>query len=504
MAIALPPASLAPERVAAARLRAPRDRRMDEAMADVAVFARQCHIQVELGPDLVFGDVAWLWQYQVLELWARNRMVVVLKARQLGVSWLAAIYVLWSAMRAEGQSVLLISKGQDDADKLMQKVAFIYHSLPDWKPRATVKTRSLRFPSINSEIESMPASEGVGRSRTATLIVLDEHGHQPNANSIFLSIKPAVEKGQIISISTANGVGALHSRLYMDAKNSGGANGWTAVFIPAHMKPGRTGDWRLKARAEAVGMSDGEFEQEYPERDIDAFLATGRPVFSHQDLGRQVVEAPTDIHEHGAFQHIYRRPEAGHRYVIGADVAEGLIAGDWSSASVHDRDTGEQVAMLRGHWTPDFYAERIDRLARAYGAFATAENPYTVLIGVERNNHGHATILRLSQLQQVPGTPYAIFRAKDRKYGWLTTPASRPVLVDQLEQAIRTGEVKLHDAETVDQFSKFSWNEQNKPEAQQGFHDDDVIAVGIAVQMRRKSFGLVLGADMPVPARVAA
>jgi hypothetical protein len=43
------------------------------------------------------------------------RLAVVLKARQLGVSWLAAIYALWFAIRKPVQVVLLISQRQDDA-----------------------------------------------------------------------------------------------------------------------------------------------------------------------------------------------------------------------------------------------------------------------------------------------------------------------------------------------------------------------------------------------------
>jgi hypothetical protein len=66
------------------------------------------------------------------------------------------------------------------------------------------------------------------------------------------------------------------------------------------------------------------------------------------------------------------------------------------------------------------------------------------------------------------------------------------VLVDQLEAALRTSAIILHDAGTVEQFSTFHWNDDGKPEASEGGHDDDVMAAGIALQARRVSFGRML------------
>ena len=462
------------------------------ALADVATFARHCKIQDAEGDEIAFGEAGWAWQFRLLLLWLATRLVVVLKARQLGVSWLAAMYALWVAIRRPGQSVLLISRNQADAEKLLAKVAYVYERLPAWKPRAVPLTRTIRFPGLGSEIEALPATENVGRSRTAQLVILDEHAHQPYARKIFLAVKAVAEKGQVLSISSANGQGALHSQLYLAAK--AGTNGWTAVFVPARAHPDRKVEgWRERERATLEQLSDAEFAQEYPENDVEAIVTTGRPVFRHDDLRRQPIEPGTP----GApGLTIYRLPEANHVYVIGADVGEGLATSDWSSAHVLERDSGEQVASLRGRWTPDVFAERIDRLARHYAAHADATNRMPVIVGVERNNHGHAVLLALARLHG--GTaPYQLFRAKDKRVGWLTTSASRPILVDQLEEALRTEAIALHDASTVDQFATFAYNDDGKPEAQEGYHDDDVLALGIAWQLRRRAFGRVLGLAKP-------
>lgn len=505
--------SIASERLDASSERAAVDREHDAAMADVRTFAAHCTIATADGAPIAFRSTAWIWQWSLLALWVATKLAVVLKARQLGVSWLAAIYALWVAIRRPGQVVLLISRNQPDADKLLEKVAFVYRRLPDWRPFAIINVRSISFPELGSEIEAMPATENVGRSRTANLVILDEHAHQPFARKILLAVKGAAEKGQILSISSANGQGALHSQIYIKAKGDAalattqlpdgtalplrvardvGPNGWRAIFVPASAHPDRQApDWRAKERATLSELSDADFTQEYPENDVEAIQTTGRVAFRVEDINRQDVEAGR-VGEPGLT--IYREPEAGKTYIFGSDVGEGLATSDWSSTVVLERDTGEQVAQLRGRWTPDLYATRIDRLARLYAREATPTHPQPVLVGVERNNHGHAVLLALVKLHAGTAS-YGIYRARDKRIGWLTSPATRPILVDELEAALRLGELLIHDAGTVDQLSTFAYNDDGKAEALEGYHDDDVMAAGIAVQLRRRSFGRVL--DLP-------
>ena len=497
MAIATPPAPAAanPWAIAAELLdegsqRGQRERDRQAIAGDIRRLLPHVRILHPQRGEIAF--LAWSWQLQLLALMVVERLLVILKARQLGVSWLAAIYALWVAAFHPGKRVLLISKGQKEADDLLAKVAFVFHKLPDWlRPEARVNARSISFPGIDSEIEALPATEGVGRSATASLVILDEHGHQRWARKIFLALKPVVEHGQLVSISTANGLRALHSQLYLDAKK--GINGFRAVFIPWNAHPERDAGWRDRERAAMSALTDAEFAQEYPANDQEAFVVSGRLVFRHVDIQRQPLERGVPG-EQGVT--IFREPEPGRIYLVGGDTSEGVDGGDWSRASVIERDTGEQVAVVGGRWPPDVYAAKLDRVARRYARFADASNRMPVIVGVERNNHGHAVLLRLAQLHG--GTaPYQIFRAKDGRLGWLTTTASRPLLVDQLEEAVRTDGTVIHDAVTVDEMLSFSWSDDGRPEAQEGYHDDAVIAHGIAIQMRRRAFGRLLDVRRP-------
>jgi hypothetical protein len=100
-------------------------------------------------------------------------------------------------------------------------------------------------------------------------------------------------------------------------------------------------------------------------------------------------------------------------------------------------------------------------------------------------------LLRLRQLHD-EAPSYAIYRAKDKRVGWLTSPQTRPVLVDQLEAALRLDELHIHDAGTLDQMSTFHWNDDGRAEAEENQFDDDVMAAGIALQIRRSAFPRML------------
>jgi len=486
------PLAIAADRLDAGTERGRQERERLAAAADVRVFARYARILHPERGEIPFKP--WRWQPDLLHMFATTRLLVILKARQLGVSWLAAIYALWVAMKP-GKKVLLISKGQDEADDLLAKVTFIFDRLPEWlRPFSRRNTSELEFPDLASSIESFPATEGVGRSKTASVVIIDEHGHQRWARKIFLALKPVVENGQLISISSANGQGALHTHIYLNGKpragqkrGSPGPNGFVSVFIPWSAHPERDAYWRERARAEMSDLDDAEFAQEYPANDTEAFIVSGRPVFRAEDITAQSVVVGKGGETGVTY---FADPEPGKVYVIGADTSEGLAQSNWCYAEVLERDSGDQVAVLAGRWAPDVYAAKLDRLARHYGQHAS-RGSQTVIVGVERNNHGHAVILELRHLS-AGGAPYAIYRAWDKHLGWPTTSATRPVMVDQLEAALRTKALTVHDAGTVDQLGTFAYNDDGRPEAQEGYHDDAVLALAIAWQLRRRAFGRTL------------
>jgi hypothetical protein len=168
--------------------------------------------------------------------------------------------------------------------------------------------------------------------------------------------------------------------------------------------------------------------------------------------------------------------------VAGADVAEGLEHGDYSVLTVLDAEASPrpvQVLTLRGHWPPDVFAAKIAAVAALYPG----------LYGIERNNHGLATILECRRLrmrglhhEQPVVSPEGV-ELEPGKPGWNTTAAKKTMMIDQLEQALRLFQIELRDPGMLDELRIYRTHPDGKTGAPSGRCDDRVIALAIAIQM---------------------
>jgi hypothetical protein len=266
-------------------------------------------------------------------------------------------------------------------------------------------------------------------------------------------------------------------------------------------------NWRRNAIVSRCGNDMDLFRQEYPSTPEEAFLTTGRPVFNQSKLmyRRRALEArdlraSVDggksriirgdlIRSAGSVKFIpdpdgplwiYKLPEGAHEYVIGADVAEGIVKGkdpDACCAQIFDRYSWEQCATFWDHCTPTVLAEKLELLGYWYN---------TALLAPERNNHGH-TVVTILQFRRYPKfhveqDPDTFGDVPVDKPGWETTAKTRPMLVDALAGAIAGSTCTLNDIATIDECLTFVHNKKNgKAEADAGCHDDRVLGAGIAL-----------------------
>ena len=80
--------------------------------------------------QLLDPEAPWYWQRGVLDGWMGSPLNVVLKARQIGITWLAGGYGLWKAVTLPGTRVLVISINEDEAIKVVNRIWDMYQSLP--------------------------------------------------------------------------------------------------------------------------------------------------------------------------------------------------------------------------------------------------------------------------------------------------------------------------------------------------------------------------------------
>lgn len=248
-------------------------------LADVqsADFLMATKIKTPQGEGMAAVPFAlWPAQRDVLTQMERDRLLVILKARQLGISWLACGYVLWLCCVYPGKTVLLFSQGQLEANELIERISFMYHQHRD-KSRlpafATENTQELEW--INgSNVKSLPATKKAGRSFSASLVVFDEFAFMSWGSDLYDAAKPTVDDGgRLWIISSADGMGTPYHQFWQASQSN--ANGFAPVFLPWQARPSRDPEWRDRKVVESFGDTAGVL-REYPENDIEAFThATG-------------------------------------------------------------------------------------------------------------------------------------------------------------------------------------------------------------------------------------
>lgn len=258
--------------------------------------------------------------------------------------------------------------------------------------------------------------------------------------------------------------------------------------------------YKLKEMRRKPGSSTAEdrFRQEYPTHWREAFLASGRPVFHIDSLIKMEAEAripeyydlftvermvsarKTDVSP----LKVWKLPQKGRKYTIGADVAEGLAHGDYSVADIMDVETLETVARWRGHQDPDVFGDTLIELGRWYN---------NALVGVEINNHGLTTVQRMrdkfyTNLYRREGRIEERIEETTSKLGWKTDVKTKPLMIDRLKEVIREGSITDWDNVFVSECMSYVVDDAGKTNAQEGAFDDTVIAKAINLQLRDWSF----------------
>lgn len=423
-----------------------------------------------------------LWPAQMRAMWLilTNRLLIILKARQLGISWLCCAYALWLCVFHPGKMVLCFSQGQMEANELLRRIQVLYERLPDWLRDGLPQlikdnTGSLEWGN-GSRIRSLPATQKAGRSLTASLVILDEAAFLQWASQLYTALKPTIDGGgQLIILSTANGLGNLFHQLWTRANKK--LNTFKTIFLPWWSRPERSQAWYQAQLGEYTDPL--MVRQEYPSSANEAFVSSGRSRFAYawiEKLTAFLEEAlaeskvPDKLRDVPGLM-VYRLPEPKRKYVLAADVAEGLAWGDYSAGVVVDRETWEEVACLHGHWEPDVFGAHLVTLGTFYNLAD---------IAVERNNHGHTVLAHLKRVG------YArVMAGLDERAGWLTNSKTKPLMIDELAKALREALCKVRTPMALDEMQIYKILDDGSTGAPADYNDDLVMAWAIALYVMR-------------------
>lgn len=217
----------------------------------------------------------WPAQAETLATIHRERLAVILKARQLGITWLLCGYILCLCTQIPGQVVLVYSQGQLEANEIIDRISFMHHHhhRADLAPLLTDNKGELEWAN-SSQVLSLPSTQRAGRSFTASLAVLDEFAFMQWGQTTLGAVKPTIDGGgKLVILSSADGNGTPYHQLWNVAKS--GASGYVPIFLPWTARPDRGPDWRDAKLVESGGDTATVY-REYPANDIEAFTnATG-------------------------------------------------------------------------------------------------------------------------------------------------------------------------------------------------------------------------------------
>lgn len=273
-----------------------RDYQVECCREDVAYYVRKyCVYEDKDAEELIQPFNMWKEQEDTLLSIQQHRLNVILKARQLGISWLVISYASWIMRMKSGRTVIGLSRSEDEAAELVRRLSVEFKNMPylirekkesaGWNgPTYEAFTMKLvvHFPNEPDSIfYAFPSSPGSVRSFTADLVIFDEWAFQQWAEQIWVSAAPTINRptgGKFIGLST-NIRGSLFESIFVD-KN----NGFNKIFIPWFADPRRDEQWYADTKA----MLGGDITQEYPATIEEALSVVGGACFPEVTMASHI------------------------------------------------------------------------------------------------------------------------------------------------------------------------------------------------------------------------
>jgi hypothetical protein len=456
---------------------------------------------------------------KVKELYDKGEAIriVVLKARQLGISTVTdALIYAFTALK-EGINSLILADDVDGGNYLLDIVKLYHERSPEHLRYQEKKSneKKLEFKGSHSQILIDTANNtNAGRKYTYRFVHLSEVAFFPpnKVNSVMGGLLQTVPKSKgtfIVAESTANGIGNYFHDLWTKAEQ--GENDWYPLFIawfenPEYRKTPPKGfslteeekeykqdvfsntgvkleDDRLFFRRMIVKNDlNGDkdlFRQEYPAYPAQAFLVTGRRRFDEHALVNLRANQKKPLRVEGNWIY-FDDVVQGRPYIIGADPSGGGIDGTNVAAVILDPIKYRIVGVYCGKLEPENFG---------YELCAVGTRWNEAQLAVEVNNHGLTTLTTIKN-QHYPNIYYR--KVYDRhqevwtkKIGWLTSAKTKPYMVDHLAGSLVEG-LDVPCAKTIDELFTFVVNDDGTCGPEKGKLADRVMALGIAIQAHQE------------------
>lgn len=280
-----------------------REYKLEMCRDDVVYYvSNYCSYEDKDAESLVQRFEMWKEQEEALKSIHDNRLNIILKARQLGFSWLTISYASWVMRMRSGRTVIGLSRTEDEAMELVRRLGVEFRNQQfltrEKKSKEAVGWEGvtfeqyamklvLHFPNEpDSVFYAFPSAPGSVRSFTADLVIFDEWAFQQWASEIWKSASPTINRptgGKFIGLST-NVHGSLFEETYINKDN-----GFNHIFIPWYADPRRDDKWYKETLAM---LGEEAMHEEYPASEEEALSTVGGLYFPEISAETHITDEP--------------------------------------------------------------------------------------------------------------------------------------------------------------------------------------------------------------------
>ena len=465
---------------------------------------------------------------------------IALKYRQAGVSTVTSAWAskrLVFARKEKPEKILIIANKMDTAVEMANKVRAFVDPWPSWLgvTFSIEKNSQRHFKLTNGcEVKAVATSKDALRGYTPTILIFDEAAYI-NADEDFWSACMASLStgGKVIVISTPNGFDPIYYSIYTQAIK--GMNDFTITEMYWYRDPRYSKDLKLIKCDDIIhymlnrnDYNDNEIIIDYSDIKINDrnlieikeklengykaysswfesmskklkfdkrkisqelecnFLGSGDSVIPPETMKKiknKHIEEPINKFMGGAIWQ-WKEPIVGHKYIMGVDVSRG-DSEDFSTLSIIDFDSREQVLEYLGKVPPDILAEIAFKWGTMYEAFIVID--ITGGMGVSTSRKLQELGYKNLYVDGInPADKWKWDPKMQDKIPGINFNSKRVLIVQALEEALRF-DFSLKSQRLFNELNTFVYV-SGRPDHQKGQHDDLIMAFAMAIYVGESSF----------------
>ena len=416
-------------------------------------------------------------QYQIdfLKKMSSGNDVVASVCRQAGKSVSVGLYLLWRALFTKDINIGICANKLSLATEVLDKIKKIFIQLPIWLQQGLEAWNKTYIVFENgTRIMTSAGDSDAFRGYSIHIMMIDECAFISNTNwqgiqdSVFPS-QEALSQKQKVLVSTPNGMNHWYHLVQQAKRENSGYEYFTMDWreVPRYKEDGSKIDPEEYKREKIKKEGKLWFAQNFEL----AFLGSSNTLIESTALQNLIPQDEDQIIFNSLFSglRIFEKPIDGHSYIIGVDPAKEGI--DKTAIQVLDVTVlpFKQVACAN---LDDSYLTIPAKL------FDLGQYYNWAMVVVE-NNIDNSIVDNLSFNYEYEGE---IFRERGKNLlGFRTTTKTKKQMLSLLKKLIEEDKFKIADKATIDELFVFVQQKNGSFSAQDGYHDDLVMALCIAL-----------------------